>query len=506
MPIDIRLLRDGSSVDQVERWQNLRRRKTDTDGGTRIRLEHLILLDQEYRQALKTQNKYKSACRQEKKRPDAELLQRHQQDCDDLLQQLERDLCSLCNAVDETALAAYLWQKSAVGGTTINASISKSPFRRLVELGAWEVLGNLQQENTTFCWTGTGARWGDALSNYLKDTVQQGQRCQELWLPPTFSLEGKAFHDMMGCTKYQPEGACIVCEKGTDASFPAPSWLEYLRLQYTDQTIGDKQLPSVLHFRVRRTRDSASTMLDAREQLREKSSSFLPAAKGMESTIHNILILTSSTYVDSRTAQKEWIKRLSDYYLSLLPDDCENPKQHVRQRVVTPSDLLPAEASRVVVEGHLPATDQWILLAYISNFSDFPSRACRIKNNQQQFCHVLQGTLCSVPETMCWQASHSKGSLQFPAALCHYHPDDVVPQVKTFDTTKNGRLQLKSISLEDCKPASAKKKPSSIRKDGPSRIKVLELNGKASNQQIKGEALCTPFNFLPFYQSLPPNC
>jgi hypothetical protein len=313
-----------------------------------------------------------------------------------------------------------------------------------------------------------------------------------------------------------------------------------LKINYSDETLGDKQLPRVVSYTSSASAKfpPAHCLFDPREQLRRDSfvKDQLPL---VPYDIHQVLLLTSATWADSRGAQLQWIDRLKRFYLSLLCTESAQTEtlnaKKVQQRLVQVRDLLPGEASRVVVEGYLPCQDDqngtnengtngdWVILGYLSNFLDYPARAIRLKNNQQQFCHVLHGVLCSIPETMIWQARNSaqedgiEAGVTVSRALAHYFPDQyaivggavgkierqvVLPQIRSMSKIKNGRLQIRDIkprqkvAMENDDQKSIQQIPAGA----PSTRSVI-LKQPPTSEQIRQEALSLPFGFLPFYES-----
>ena len=592
MPIDVRLLRSDDDASQVARWQSLRERvvatkikdhssnnnskaNDDGGGGSEETVRRVTQIDHDFRQAQKILNAYKSSCRQQRKRPDPQLLQSHQQGCDELAAALKESLCMIANAVDETLLMATEHAKSLelagvssqeeIGKETKSTGIFQSTYRRLIELGALEAIGDLSSnKNSTgqssfLCWTGLGKDWIHALASCLaSETIhlQPLQQVQILQLPTNMPLEMDVLHQMMGCVQRSED--CSICSNpppdSCDTMRQAPSWLGFLKLQYSDQTLGDKQLPKVLSYSVRATNrqpltgDAVSShVLDPREQLRENSfpdSHLLSTQAGTEHDVHNLLMLTSSTYSDSRSAQQEWAARLLSFYQSLLPTNATTGARGdvVRQRVIAPPDLVPAEASRIVIEGYLPKVNtdgnrettsskdsgSWVILGYLSNFSDYPTRACRIKNNQQQFCHVIQGLLCSIPETMCWHACYSSidddtnknVGIDLPSALAQHFPRRyptplVLPQIRSLEKTKHGRIQIRTIRppksddmTAPAPPTLGPTEPSRLnfgnqenKQERKARVTLIEPYVTLSTDQIRCEALSSPHDFLPFYPS-----
>jgi len=452
-------------------------------------------------------------------------------------------------------------------------------YRRLIEVGALDVIGDLtdlssgkksntRHQSSLLCWTGLGQDWACAISNCLNSHFTNGthptEQQQLLQLPPQLPLEHDILHALLGCSK-SVQGQCCICSSvSMDVSASvaqAPSWLGFLRMKFADQTVGDKQLPKFIYYSCReRTQvralaageDTATTMpsvIDPREEHRRESfpdgSTFKFEASSTQLDVHHILVLTPSTYFDSRCVQKNLADRLLSFYQSLLPahvvtDSAMVGRVVVRQRVVSPLDLLSAEASRILIEGYLlkqkksernngSENGSWIVLGYLSNFSDYPTRACRIKNNQQQFCHVLQGVLCSLPETMRWLTCHgirpAKNSennegcwniflsdflaQNFPR---HYPNPLVLPQVRALDKTKRGRVQIRTLrTLQTNKmspicnctdsndvslqPPVAKNNEENKPRRAARIVQVAPLV-KLTATQIQGEALSSPHDFL----------
>ena len=599
MPIDVRLLRSPDNVDQIVGWQLLRSgevsesssagllshnssritAKIDDDSNPTssntgvATVKRAVQVDLDFRQAQTSLNKYKSSCRQQRKKPDPRILQSLQEECDKLGTALNQLLFKIANAVDEHMMptrvslpAKVVIHKSKIGG------FFQNPYRRLVEFGAWEIVGDIQQiilkggaaaatnDNNSIsflCWAGLGSDWAHAIACCLKShliPLHQALQTsvQIVRLPAQLPLENSILHQMLGCTT--PTTCCVCLNEAINDPNTlqlAPSWLGFLNLKYSDQMFGDKQLPKFVHYSVGDTSgDSATSKCpDQREKLQEESflnNQIFPAEARIEHTLHKILILTSSTYSDSRSAQQELAERLQSFYLSLLPAQadaiCSPGRDVVRQRLVAPPNLLPAEASRIVIEGYLPKfrTDKdgtillentetkregaWIILGYLSNFSDYPTRACRIKNNQQQFCHLIQGLLCNIPVTMCWHAAYGTDTcvndkanlgVTISAALARHFPSVYpnpleLPQSSSLEKTKNGRSQIRAIrpsNIEDSSPTAKKGLSGQSRivqrsnnsEEKKARLALIEPHFTVRAEQVQGEAFSSPSNFLPFY-------
>ena len=585
MPIDIKLLRNEQDAEMVCQWQRLRQRQpSHTDSIIAV----VAALDRDARHALSTLNKYKTVCRQERKRPDPNLLQSYQHESDKLALEVQQKLYFVQNAIDESLLSEFQHYDNSLVANINPNSILGSPYRRLIEFGAWDVIGKISSStkqkapsdasssSALICWAGVGMDWAHALSAHLtfhiRTKAQPQPQLQLLQLPKYMPLEATCFHDMMGCPAAQPPDSCDICTAGT--ILQAPSWLTYLKLQYSDQTWGDKQLPKVISYSTTPSYNSMNDDIgweDPRDHLLQKSwakhQTSTHASTSLET--HSVLILTSSTYYDSRSVQKEWAERMESFYRSLLPPECMGA---VRQRVVSSLDLLPAESSRMVVEGCLPGTIQadshksnntctntqaeeqeWVILGYLSNFGDYISRSCRIKNNQQQFCHIIQGQLCKISETMCWQAAHAttaeaeqppgghtaSSSIRFSEALARHfsgafccndspaisdddHPGEMtLQQTHYLEKAKNGRVQVKPVPLatsrQSTKSAAGQPRAMEASRLHPSndetsksstvtakKSKALPLlepsNTPASRERIQAELLSSPHDFLPFYQ------
>ena len=583
MPIDLRLLRSDETLENVRRWYLLRTSSPSAEGHKKqpaasantAREEDpiglAIGLDGRHREAQKRLAQYKSSCRQERKRPDSETLQSYQKQCEELSCSLRAALWSIGNAVDETLQQdnrSMTIDEGKKKERSVN-NLLQSPCCRLLEVGALEWIGDLENlsgdsRSGLLCWTNIGLEWSHALSRYLSasllDMSMNAKQTKNLQLPECLPIEESLAHDMLGCLFREQGKHCPICfqsrlsstktTSSIPASIKAPSWLAYLKLKYAEQTLGDKQLPRVLHYSTidhqsytspylpglapsSEQRGAEFGFLDPREQARKSSFFKYPFPSIPTSTVHHVLILTSATLADSRDAQQEWIEKLAGFYQSLInlemnDDNKRTPEEMIRQKVVGPSDLLPGEASRLVLEGFLPLHDSsskekdktdeeyWVILAYISSFLDYPSRACRIKNNQHQFCHVLQGTLCSIPETMAWQAenndhetSEKHNEIRICKELTRYFAADSdeingecttkLPRIMSLGKTKQGKLQIQPMQI----PLKVKKSSETVKRirSRTSSIPTTLENIHPTREQIQLEALSSPFEFLPFYSS-----
>lgn len=586
MPIDVRLLRNAESAEWVRRWQHQRRRRRRSEHDEKITVEDAIRLDQNQCEALKKLNQYKNACRQQRKRPDPVQLESYQRESNDSSLKLRKALWSIANAIDETLIPDVEEE------ILVDASISRAHkeiraknaieflYQPLLEIGVLECIGTIcslkNGQSGMLCWSRLGMDWSSALSRHIWSSMslstQKGLTI--LRLSELLPLEYASLHDMVG-SPLQFRRSCTICSIHPSASCEcpnsvdleedilAPSWLSYLKLNYCGKTLGDKQLPKVTMY------VSPSTLMendnghakhcfvDQREQQRRASFPCPSAFSRIQYEIYQVLILTSATWADSRGAQQEWMNSLMEFYYSLVgPAVRAVNKCLLRQRLMPPCDLLPGEASRIVLEGFIEdpisnvaagvdnknnddtADDtedeqvgNWVILGYLSNFLDYPTRSCRIKNNQHQFCHMLQGVICSIPETMRWQMNvnaFGDGSVAISESLtkyfpCNYSEDTstcessvplrslVLPKTRTVITTKNGRYQIQDL-LQAETPLYDIVSPTTIGKSGKlqptnkarvsSKVKSdgnRVLQGPPTKMQIQCEALSSPFGFLPFY-------
>jgi hypothetical protein len=151
----------------------------------------------------------------------------------------------------------------------------------------------------------------------------------------------------------------------------------------------------------------------------------------------NLFGMTASSIVESRNLQNKMVHALLDFYATLLIPTAvdrsqfssntglssssvqllrRNPNAMVRARMVSP--LAANEARRIVVEGYMPAPiNDYIVLAYVSNLTDYVSREFNTRciggyngahvmgstmGKEVEYVHTIHGTLCDVGITMEW--------------------------------------------------------------------------------------------------------
>ena len=170
-------------------------------------------------------------------------------------------------------------------------------------------------------------------------------------------------------------------------------------LLHQGKTYWDRQL---LVGHVVTTTSSSSLLLDKRELARvdsfkrDKKRSWFQQTTGERI---EVFCLTGNTLGESNAMQLRMANAIVDFYQSLLVADNDEPR--LRIRTATPPQLLPCEASRVIIEGSM--AKNLVTLGYVSNMTDYSTRGCKTKvGGSLGFCHMVHGVVCGIPETLEW--------------------------------------------------------------------------------------------------------
>mmetsp|Transcript_10783 Transcript_10783/g.17864 ORF Transcript_10783/g.17864 Transcript_10783/m.17864 type:complete len:528 (-) Transcript_10783:624-2207(-) len=225
----------------------------------------------------------------------------------------------------------------------------------------------------------------------------KGERFPLASLPESIPLSADVAHLLLGC---QPRD-CQICASRQQQfpSFLAASMLHRGKI-YWDRALprGTVCLTTNQHLWDRKE----STRLDSFNHTKRKW------FEEVKSEQVGFLGMTICTLEDSRKLQLELADRIVGLHMSLLAAsdglNLTNPRheQMVRKRSISPSQLQPCEASRIVVEGYLQG--EYVCLGMVSNTTDFLSRAMKTRcgGSHVEYVHSVYATCCSVNETLEW--------------------------------------------------------------------------------------------------------
>lgn len=341
----------------------------------------------------------------------------------------------------------------------------------------------LSSNNDCVVLTGTGCELASALTNFFIETLQQ-----------------VASELASNVTRYNLPAALPSQQQ---QQLTVPTWKMILERQH-GMLLWDRQLPQIHMLQCTGMdagdpRETARIQSWNRPQNSSRSESKRPPwhQKVQPQQQLQILALTGpSLAADSRPLQRQLMERVRAIYQQLAGD---NGSTKVRTRVVPPTELAQMESSRLVVEGCCwPRTTNQrppVCLAYLSNLQDYyccGSSTSKIRHGTtKEGIHVVQGTLCSIAETLEWvcQAHASADRVPLPRLL--RLSESSLAYVHKVTIKKGGKKVVEGI------PAAASKNEA---KNDTKDLRFGEVDVlQPTPERIRAEALSTPFGFLPFY-------
>jgi hypothetical protein len=225
-----------------------------------------------------------------------------------------------------------------------------------------------------------------------------------------------------------------------------------------------------------------------------------------------VFCLTGNTLSESNAMQLRMTNVIVGFYQSLIvADSDESP---IRIRTATPPQLLPCEASRIIIEGSME--NKLVTLGYASNMTDYSTRGCKTKiGGSQGFCYSVHGVVCSIPETLEWMlgqnvtedskelgvAIPSQLSVSLQEQLGKTLSDGVLflPFLRRVHHDKDGkvtRTELSSASTPRIMQARGKLETHPVGISKPRKTAFVR-KGPATTQDIADERMSCPFDFLP---------
>ena len=339
-------------------------------------------------------------------------------------------------------------------------------------------------------------------------TKETGLR--ELTIP--LSMKESDLHSLLGC---QPTS--VPCPQ---VSIAAPSFVRQA-LEEKSRTYWDSQLPRKRLFLVSDSNPSQNLSEEQRIASfgRHTTRNWFHRCKASRVELS---IMTTPRLEESRKAQRMLADQIKDLFESLLVTHTpllvsERLDSPVRISSVSPSELMPCEASRLLVQGFL--CGEYATLGYVSNFGDYLSRDLKIRcgGATGEFVHMVHGALCSSAEILEWIGHNNlvtmgsdDGGVGLPRAIgdrCFEPSIDasydvwVVPFVRRLRT---GGKAGKKAAIDQLKGAG---QPRPIlfgtqKSDRPKvatarRISCQVYGEKATNDEATLERLSCPFDFLP---------
>jgi hypothetical protein len=399
---------------------------------------------------------------------------------------------------------------------------------------------------------GPGIRLSHVLHEYMVGGIMQAldlaNSAVTHWnLPPSIeSVPPILDNDMAhyACALLRP---ATTCERGKIPTEPPapmdiPAWLTMLRIQ--SGTYWDRQLPRV-HI-VSTTTTMPTKPCDDREAARIQSWSDRGRhgghdAKGttmaaslwhqrlaVSEQVQLLSVTGPSLEADSRPLQVNIMQQVRNMFQALVQQQHHHHHHHqqhssrhtssmqpptVQLYAVPAEELLPMESSRLVVQGYLSSPSRPVCLAYLSNLQDYCStttaaatasvRGCDLRHGTtKEGLHVLHGTICSMAETMEW-LSHNRArhhAIAVPPVLTE-RPGSALPPLLMYTRRvvihPKGKRSVQDIVVPPANNTRSQSIPQ--KKLGPTDSPTQKGLHAPSIERIRGEALSSPFGFLPFH-------
>lgn len=218
---------------------------------------------------------------------------------------------------------------------------------------------------------------------------------------------------------------------------------------------------------------------DIRERQRQQSWKHCKIPTMHSNTLIQLNAVTGPSEMhDSSPFQRRILLQLLQFYRLLGPS--------VRIRQIPASQLDSAEACRWVLESEMKGKP--VCLAYVSNFTDYKT-STTLHGNTGQPVHSVNGTICSLTETLVWMAYHSSTSegVKLPPVL--RLSTHLYPYCRQVSVNAKGKRVVSTQSSSDLRNHQQMIRP----------LDVSTLRLPAPTNLIQGESSTNPFDFLPMY-------
>jgi hypothetical protein len=467
------------------------------------------------------QRSFSSSNEKERVKTEANHLKQHiipisEQKLTQITKDLEKSLPRVANCVITLDIEQLTKSKRVKKQSAIARKCDELVIHPLYCLRGYETMSGVT------ILTGTGAALAHSLSDHALHFIRQDQifgSFSRAILPQSISVESCTAHSVMGCLA----SACPICDC-PDSKIIAPSFVA-ASLLHQDQTYWDRQLP-VGHVVTTTSSSSSSTFsLDKRElaridsfQKRGKTKLWFQQTSGDRV---EVLSLTGNTWGESNAMQLRMVSIIVDFYKSLLVFNNNNNNNNnaderppIRIRTAAPPQLLPCEASRVIIEGEVEK--KLVILGYVSNMTDFGTRGVKTRiGGALGFCHAVHGVVCSIPETLEWmlaqnvtQDANELGiaipsqlsvSLQEQLGMTPLDGALFLPFCRRVHRGKHGkvtRTELNSVSKPRIIQPGGKLETDSICMSKPRKAPFVR-EGPVTAKDIADERMSCPFDFLP---------
>lgn len=284
----------------------------------------------------------------------------------------------------------------------------------------------------------------------------------------------------------------------------APSYLCSLMLK-ADACFSDKTLPSVFLCQSECTRGGKYTSTHPLPQL-------------------EILYLVSSDLNQSRVVQDTTAKQMLQMYTSLIGRTDYSKKVQflrssippIRVQLAKPSELNPNESRRLNIEGYIKSRNEYVILGFISNTTDFLSRELKMKfigSHTVEYVHIIHGMICS-DSIIDWILDQNLARLQldsnsvvdgvfFTPSLCNYiclNQDGnavFMPFKRLLVKGKKAKTIVQDIPGQ-INPIILENSSKTSRRHRKNKMDLIDGTTMLTKKEIVAESSCNPYGFLPF--------
>jgi hypothetical protein len=458
MPIDIKLLRNDPSSQSSLRLSLYQRQQPPEF------LDHVLHLDKVTREAHIDLTMYKSRVKRKEvalnKDQLAHLLLAHKKSLDGLKRALQR----LANFVDEVLLQEF--QKTVPNHPTQPRDIPRDPFYCVMGYDDWTTHAVL---------TRLGLDLAGELQRYILSSLNSTLRSETVFeLPDSFAVSQDRHRDVYGYEHDRMDRY----PKDLPVDVNTPSWVTMLDLHHKGKTYWDRQLPLINILSVTGTKPfTPLTVREDKGKPRTKTSWYQQLT--VSNSIQLVAITGASLESDSRPLQKEIMQKVQVLYQSLAP---ESARMHVRASPV--SELSFNESSRLVLESFVGKEKRALCLASVSNMHHYTSSEIRHGSTGQRV-HVLVAHISSIPATLEWIFQHgaTTSEVNIPKVLQSTTIPGTIPYRRKVTLSKSGRRIVQDIASPAVNVGHVAQPPF----------------GMPTIDEIRAEALSSPFGFLPFY-------
>lgn len=502
------ILRLGSQQGEPERLRILNFQQLEMEKRSSLRdLNHCRTQLRKFQKELAPGNRGSTSENQDKKDKVVSLkthvIPRLSDRLKSLTCQLDQQLFHFSNIVDDTALECTAIDNipfHLAGNFDLNKDITDILFC----LGGYEKLSipaldnadnlGLRSESKVVL-TGIGSLLSSGLVEYCKHfflmNLKKGNNDTIVIQSPQIDLPRRLVQATLGSN----------ADKDT---LKAPSYLCNLMI-HADKSFSDKTLPSLFLCQSECSRDRKYTSAHPLPQL-------------------ELLYLVSSDLNQSRLVQDDTAKQMLQMYTSLISQADytkkvqfhRSSKPPIRLKLAKPSELNPNESRRINIEGYTNSREEYTILGFVSNTTDFISRELNMKfvgSHTVEYIHVIHGVICS-DTIIDWVLDQNLARLQrgsnsyvdgvfFVPSLCNFislNKDGhavFLPFKRLLVKGKKAKTIVKVIP-GDTNPIILETRCKEIKRDSKTKMDLIDGTAILTKKEIVAESSCNPYGFLPF--------